>query len=151
MPTPRYGLAGGVVNSRIYAVGGAAEDPLSFAEIIYSAVEAYDPPTDSWSAKAPMRTGRAFHTAGAIRDILYAAGGEEFVPNRIWGNTLFTEGIFEDSGNENTYCLGVGNRYLRGAGRSRAGTIQQRSVSTRTSPAPSSTSPLLMQSRTRTA
>src|ERR1700680_348893 len=43
MPTPRYFLASGVVNGKLYAIGG-----VTTGNIPVSAVEAYDPATDTW-------------------------------------------------------------------------------------------------------
>ena len=52
MPTPRTGLAAGVVNGILYAVGG--NDGVSFL----GTVEAYDPATNTWTTKASMPTVR---------------------------------------------------------------------------------------------
>jgi len=72
MPTPRDGLAIGVVNGLIYAVGGWNGSPLS-------TVEAYDPVSDTWTTKAPMTTARAGMAVAVIKGILYAAGGQNGV------------------------------------------------------------------------
>src|SRR5580704_8481341 len=52
MPTARQQLAAGVVNGRLYAIGGL--DSVGYS----NAVEAYDPATDTWSTKASMLTAR---------------------------------------------------------------------------------------------
>jgi hypothetical protein len=70
MPTPRYGLAIGVVNGILYAVGGSptANHPLA-------TVEAYNPETDTWTPRKPMPTPRLYLGVGVENGILYAVGG----------------------------------------------------------------------------
>ena len=70
MPTARYGLAVGVINGILYAVGGQNNSAY------LSTVEAYDPTTDSWTTTAPMPTARTALGVGVINGILYAVGGE---------------------------------------------------------------------------
>src|ERR1700680_249304 len=77
MPTARWGLAAGVVNGILYAVGGCGA-PNSKA---LNTVEAYDPTTDSWTTKAPMPTARAGFAVGVINGVLYAVGG--------WNNNIY--------------------------------------------------------------
>src|SRR3989442_642938 len=69
MPTPRTGLAAGVVNGILYAVGG--NDGVSFL----GTVEAYDPATNTWTTKASMPTVRTGLATGVVNGILYAVGG----------------------------------------------------------------------------
>jgi hypothetical protein len=59
----------GVVNGVLYAVGGAQNATYE------SAVEAYDPISNSWSSKTPMPTARFAPAAGVVDGILYVAGG----------------------------------------------------------------------------
>src|SRR5579863_2703346 len=47
LPAATDSLAAGVVNGILYAVGG------SNGAVMFNAVEAYDPSTDSWTTKAP--------------------------------------------------------------------------------------------------
>jgi len=75
MPTPRYGLAVGVINGILYAVGGRNMAPGG----IFTTVEAYDPITNRWSAKAPMPAGRAGLAVGTIDGILYVVGGASLI------------------------------------------------------------------------
>jgi N-acetylneuraminic acid mutarotase len=75
MPTARCGLAVGVVNGILYAVGGTDNRGTAFAT-----VEAYDPATDTWTTKAPMPTPRYWLGVGVVNGVLYAVGG---------GNTAF--------------------------------------------------------------
>ncbi len=55
IPTPRGGLAVGVVNGILYAVGGRVDHEDGRWEYLPT-VEAYDPSTNSWTRKAPMPT-----------------------------------------------------------------------------------------------
>ena len=71
MPTSREGLALGVVNGILYAVGGTPDDYSSYLSV----VEAYDPSTNTWSTKASMPTARADLSIGVVNGILYAVGG----------------------------------------------------------------------------
>jgi len=74
MPTPRVGLAVGVVNGILYAVGGSCCDPGENANIL-STVESYDPSTNMWTARAPIPTPRVGLAVGVVNGILYAVGG----------------------------------------------------------------------------
>ena len=66
MPTARYGLAIGVINNILYAIGGST---------LKGENEAYDPATDTWTTKASVPTGRYLLAAGVVNGILYAVGG----------------------------------------------------------------------------
>lgn len=82
VPTPRGGLAVGVVNGILYAVGGAIE-----GKGAVKIVEAYDPARNMWTARTPMPTGRTFLAVGVVNGILYTVGGLGTVgtPNGIGG------------------------------------------------------------------
>jgi N-acetylneuraminic acid mutarotase len=69
IPTPRGGLAVGVVNGILYAVGGRVDQEY------LPTVEAYDPSTNSWTTKAPMPAPRGYLSVGVVDGILYALGG----------------------------------------------------------------------------
>lgn len=77
MPTIRSGLAVGVVNGTIYAVGGHNAVNGDF----YTAVESYDPGTNTWSAKTPMSVVRADFAIGVVNGTLYAVGGHNLYNN----------------------------------------------------------------------
>jgi len=69
MPTARYGLAVGVVNGILYAVGGYGFNG------ILNTLEAYDPATNTWITKAPMPTARGDLAVSVVNGVLYAVGG----------------------------------------------------------------------------
>ncbi|MCZ7625765.1 MAG: galactose oxidase [Candidatus Methylomirabilis sp.] len=68
MPTARGALAVGVINGKLYAVGGMADRVLNVNE-------EYDPVTDTWRKRAPMPTARDHLAAAALDGKLYAVGG----------------------------------------------------------------------------
>ncbi len=70
MPTPRMLLGTCVVNGKIYAVGGA-----SAPHVGISAVEEYDPGTDTWTRRAAMPTPRAGLGVSVVNGRIYAIGG----------------------------------------------------------------------------
>ena len=72
MPTARFGFAAGVVNGKIYAIGGAP----SLTGAYYSTVEEYDPATDTWTKKTRMPTARNGLAAAVVQDKIYVVGGE---------------------------------------------------------------------------
>ncbi len=71
MPTPRGFLSAGAVGERIYVIGGAT----SRGHSLYRTVEAYDPVTDTWQARADMPTARFAHAAGVWDGKIYVFGG----------------------------------------------------------------------------
>jgi len=73
MPTAREYLAVGVVNGILYAVGGYVLP--GGAQTATGAVEAYDPVSDTWTAKASVPTARGELAVGVVNGILYAVGG----------------------------------------------------------------------------
>lgn len=70
MPTARYGLAVGVVNSQVYAIGGLG----NFFGLL-NANEMYDAVTDTWATKAPMPTARWSLAVAVVNNQIYAMGG----------------------------------------------------------------------------
>jgi len=78
MPTARF-CHTQVVDGKIYAIGGVAASAMK-------RVEAYDPATDTWAAKADMPTARTFKGTSAVDGQIYVIGGESY-----WGGpTLAT-------------------------------------------------------------
>jgi len=84
MPTPRNALSTAVVDGKVYAIGGwgldrpeggwESLDPKALAKD-FSTVEAYDPATDTWAARADMPTPRSHMTVSAFGGKIYAIGG----------------------------------------------------------------------------
>ena len=77
MTVPRNHAYGGVVNGKIYVMGGRTGHAFILSASNTDAVEAYSPVSDSWSApreRMPYaRSGGAFGTDGKL---IYVAGGE---------------------------------------------------------------------------
>jgi N-acetylneuraminic acid mutarotase len=77
MPTPRNHTAAGVVNGKIYVVGGRVGAAFIGLASDISVVEEYDPATDKWSApRSRMPTARSAMGAGVFNGRMYVAGGE---------------------------------------------------------------------------
>ena len=72
MPTARFGLSTGVVNGKVYAIGGGKTAYGAYL----STVEEYDPTTDTWTKKADMSTARNGHAASVVNGKIYVVGGE---------------------------------------------------------------------------
>jgi N-acetylneuraminic acid mutarotase len=72
MPTARYYFGTGVINGKLYVVGGATTitggTPVGILEV-------YDPISNTWATKAPMPTIRRELSAATVNGILYAIGG----------------------------------------------------------------------------
>lgn len=77
MPTPRVFFGTAVVDSKIYAIGGAVVGGERQPGI--DTVEIYDPATDSWSFSAPLTVPRADHAAVAVNGKIYVVGGTRSV------------------------------------------------------------------------
>ena len=77
MPTERGAFSAGVVDGKIYLIGGAviSGKPLT-------TVEAYDPATDAWITRTDMPTARVFLSTSVVDDKIYAIGGEVDSPWR---------------------------------------------------------------------
>jgi RNA polymerase sigma factor (sigma-70 family) len=79
MPTARYFFGADVVDGKIYAIGGL---PRPFGQVPpLSAVEEYDPGTDTWVKKKNMPTPRAMMSAAAVDGKIYVIGG--YLENQI--------------------------------------------------------------------
>jgi N-acetylneuraminic acid mutarotase len=77
MPTARNHSAVGVVNGKIYVLGGRLGSAFISAASNTDVVEEYDPASDQWGAlRAPMPTPRSAVAWGVHRGRIYVAGGE---------------------------------------------------------------------------
>lgn len=77
LPRNTGGPAVGVINGIIYVAGGTEQGyaaPHAVPDAL-DTLEAYDPLTNKWTAKAHMTTARSFSAAGVINGILYVVGG----------------------------------------------------------------------------
>ena len=71
MPTRRTLFVTGVVNGKIYVIGGES----SLGASARATVEEYDPATDTWSQKADMPTPRTRSAASVVDGKIYVFGG----------------------------------------------------------------------------
>lgn len=74
-PTPIWGHISGVIKGTIYVTGGTNSCSTPVAPV--SALEAYNPATDTWTSKAPIPSARLAAMGGVINGILYVAGGAD--------------------------------------------------------------------------
>jgi N-acetylneuraminic acid mutarotase len=84
MPTPRNHAAVGVVNGKIYVIGGRVGAAFIGLASDISVVEEYDPATDQWSGpRARMPIARSAIGAGVYGGRIYVAGGEYQDPHMM--------------------------------------------------------------------
>src|SRR5258706_12344407 len=85
MPTTRGGGVAGVVNGKIYVIGGAGPMPDASPPVIrprqpqrsLGTVEEYDPATNKWRARAPMPTPCNHMGGEAVNGKIYVIGRSE--------------------------------------------------------------------------
>jgi N-acetylneuraminic acid mutarotase len=87
MPTPRDDAAAGVVNGRLYVIGG-----YNSTSGRLDTCEEYDPSTDTWTSRTSMPAVRAGAAAGVVNGRIYVIGGyngtdhlttcEEYMPTK---------------------------------------------------------------------
>lgn len=98
MPTARNHAAIGVVNGKIYVIGGRIGSVFMSMASNTDIVEEYDPATDRWGAiKAPMPTARSGGAWGTYRGRIYVAGGE--VRNKQMSTTYRTLEAYDPASN----------------------------------------------------
>lgn len=77
MPTPRNHAAIGVVNGKIYVIGGRIGNAFIGRAANSDVVEGYDPQTDQWGPTlSRMPTARSALSWGTYKGKIYVAGGE---------------------------------------------------------------------------
>ncbi|UCG55885.1 MAG: hypothetical protein JSU70_13555 [Phycisphaerales bacterium] len=69
MPTARYVLSSGVIDGKIYAIGGSSGPCLR-------TVESYDPVTDTWTRKANMSMAIGAAASSVVNGRIYVIGGK---------------------------------------------------------------------------
>jgi N-acetylneuraminic acid mutarotase len=69
MPTSRVSLGVGVLEVKIYAIGGHSDRGMSWNEM-------YNPTADNWTTKAPMPTPRKSFGTAVYQDKIYVMGGQ---------------------------------------------------------------------------
>jgi len=74
MPTSRWSPASGVVNGKIYIVGGTVVTGAGDRQNL-TTVEVYDPETDTWAQGVNMPTARGWLSASLVDGKLFAVGG----------------------------------------------------------------------------
>ena len=86
IPTPRRQFGTGVVDGKIYAIGGENlfEEPQRL-----DLVEVYNPVSDTWAKREDMPTRRDDVKAAVVRDTIYVLGGAGW-PRVGWGPVLAT-------------------------------------------------------------
>jgi N-acetylneuraminic acid mutarotase len=77
MPTARCTFSTGVVNERIYAIGGAKGRTDALRSMPLQIVEEYYPATDTWTRKADMPTARNALCVSVVDGRIYAIGGSD--------------------------------------------------------------------------
>jgi N-acetylneuraminic acid mutarotase len=75
MPTARTSFEIAVYQNKIYAIGGSSGWTQETGTIYSDANEVYDPATDTWETKAPMKTMRTGLEANVVNGKIYLIGG----------------------------------------------------------------------------
>merc|ERR1719334_2014144 len=88
----RGGVGVGVLNGKIFAVGGSCDGRQRF-----SSVESYDPETNVWSPVADMAIQRFGAGVGVLNGVLYCVGGQTANPDRKNFCTKTVEKYCEDT------------------------------------------------------
>ena len=73
LPTPRGGVAGAVLNGRLYVFGGEGNAAVSSG--VFPNIDAYDPASNGWEALPPLDTPRHGYGAATLDGRIYLAGG----------------------------------------------------------------------------
>ena len=84
MPTPRNHMYAGVVNGKIYVIGGRIANPFITVASNLDIVEEYDTMTDQWGPqKTRMPTARSGGGFATYNGKIYCAGGEVQTPQYL--------------------------------------------------------------------
>lgn len=74
LPNPRNNLSGAVINGEIYAIGGQFGNETEAEDQLF--VDAYDPTTDTWTAKADLPSPRSHFEAVTSNNKIIIVGGK---------------------------------------------------------------------------
>ncbi len=88
MPTARTMLSSGVVNGKIYAIGGYTGSYSTSTSNIVGTAEEYDPATNTWATKTSMPTARKGLAAAVVNGKIYAIGGSGNCAGNCAGSTV---------------------------------------------------------------
>jgi hypothetical protein len=92
MPTPRNHAAVGVVDGRIYMIGGRSGSVFIPNATNVDIVEEYDPAKDLWTLRQPMPTPRSASVWGTHNGRIYVLGRRNPPPRPV-GNLHFGGGL----------------------------------------------------------
>jgi DNA-binding transcriptional ArsR family regulator len=85
MGLAKTGFGVGVVNDKIYVIGG---HPYDSTKVTIDDVSVYDPSTDQWRSKQPMPGSLAWFGTAVYQDEIYVIGGAWFLrgseKNNVW-------------------------------------------------------------------
>ena len=85
MPTERYGLVSGVIQDKLYVVGGFNfYFRINAGNKTLNTLEIYSPSSDNWRTGKQMHTARSGAATGVIDDKLYVAGGRRRVVSSFY-------------------------------------------------------------------
>jgi len=100
LPTARNHAIAGVVNDKIYIIGGRLGAAFITRAQNTGIVEEYDPVKDQWGAlKAPMPSSRSATAWGTYEGKIYVAGGEERFGAGAWQRTFRAVEAFDPKSN----------------------------------------------------
>jgi hypothetical protein len=94
MPTARNALATGVVNGKIYAVGGQTPVWGEGGGPMLSIVEGHDPATDVWMKRTNMPKARGWSSISVVNGKIYAIGGSPAPPATLLTVEKYDTGFF---------------------------------------------------------
>lgn len=73
IPTPRGGVAGAVLDGRLFVFGGEGNSAVTSG--VFPDIEAYDPVSNSWEELPPLTVPRHGYGAATLNGRIYLAGG----------------------------------------------------------------------------
>ena len=85
MGLAKTGFGVGVVNNKIYVIGG---HPYDSTKVTIDDVSVYDPATDEWHSKQPMPGSLAWFGTAVYQDEIYVIGGAWFLSGSEKNNVL---------------------------------------------------------------